>query len=54
MASEVHLTLVENPPPYGPLEYVAWVVGFVGPWVGYLALVTPAWFRRRVFGDAFE
>lgn len=48
VASEVHLMLVENPPPYGPLEYVAWLLSLAGMVFGYIGVMQPRWFMERV------
>ncbi|MBN2150852.1 MAG: hypothetical protein JW839_05390 [Candidatus Lokiarchaeota archaeon] len=47
VASEVHLMLLDDPPIYGPIEYVAWVCGFLGLISGYVGLTQPGWFKKR-------
>ncbi len=45
--SEVHLTLIEDPPLFGPFEYLAWVSGLLGIFCGYLSFTQPEWYKTR-------
>jgi hypothetical protein len=38
--SEIHLMLIDNPPPFGPFEYVAWAFGLIGIILGYFSFRT--------------
>ncbi len=48
VVNEIVLMVWENPPPYGPIEYVAWALGILGLFVGYIALILPKWFREKI------
>ncbi len=52
--NEIILMFWDNPPPYGPLEYLAWAIGIVGLVDGYLALILPDWFKERIKKDLSE
>jgi hypothetical protein len=45
VVNEVVLMFTDSPPTFGAIEYVAWGLGLIGLFLGYVSLFRPKWFN---------